>query len=205
MDLFLNTHPNEWGLPSSALLQSSFTGSESCLKAGARGLAPYASKAGGGAVEAYWSCCWAQVGSPKPDPPHPGTQGRGGVKTWRAFAGFPWACDHLLPAHTQLATFDPTKFELKRGWWVRSSSLRCSHRGGGMGKEEQGFTDSRLIETWWWHFDKTRDYFGWCVYPEKDTLFCMFEQMRHLSSTSLRRSQNILCYGATQRSSLSEI
>lgn len=85
---------------------------------------------------------------PKPDPPHPGTQGRGGVKTWRAFAGFPWACGHLLPAHTQLATFDPTKFELKRGRWVRSSSLRCRSGGGGGGtrKEEQRFMGSRLIK-----------------------------------------------------------
>lgn len=56
MDLFLNTRPNERGLPSSALLHFSFPGSESRLKAGACGLAPYASKAGGGAVEACWSC-----------------------------------------------------------------------------------------------------------------------------------------------------
>ncbi|AWP16335.1 Hypothetical protein SMAX5B_021988 [Scophthalmus maximus] len=47
-------------------------------------LAPYVSEAGGGAVEACWSCQSS-------------------------------ACHHLLPAPAQLATFDPTKFELKRG------------------------------------------------------------------------------------------
>lgn len=89
---------------------------------------------------------------PEPDPPHPGTQGRGGVKTWRAFAWSLWACNHLLPAYAQLATFDPTKFELKRGWWLRSSSLLWRSGGGvGGGEEEQRFTDSRWGETWWWH------------------------------------------------------
>lgn len=183
MDLFLNTHPNEQGLPSSALLQFSFLGSESCLKAGACGPAPSASKAGGGAVEACWSCHWAQVGSPSriPRPPHLGTQGRGGVKTWRAFAGFPWACDHLLSAHTQLATFDPTKFELKWGWWVRSSSLRCrsGRGGGGMRKEEQRFMASRLIKKKLGD-DTAAKYFGWWVYPGKGHIVV---QMRHLPST----------------------
>lgn len=69
MGLFLNTHPIERGLPSSALRQFSFPGLESSLKAGACGLAPYASKAGGGAVEACWSCHWAQVGPPSRIPP----------------------------------------------------------------------------------------------------------------------------------------
>lgn len=34
---------------------------------------------------------------PKPDPPHPGTQGRGGVKTWRAFAGSPLSMQPSAP------------------------------------------------------------------------------------------------------------
>lgn len=78
---------------------------------------------------------------PEPDPPHPGTQGRGGVKTWRVFAWSPWACNHLLPAPAQLATFDPTKFELKRGWWLRSSSLLW-RRGG----EERGRAEVHVLD-----------------------------------------------------------
>lgn len=87
---------------------------------------------------------------PEPDPPHPGTQGRGGVKTWRAFAWSPWACSHLLPAPAQLATFDPTKFELKRGWWQRSSSLLWRRRGGCRGRAEvHGLEMERtLVMTW---------------------------------------------------------
>lgn len=142
---------------------------------------------------------------PKPDPPHPGTQGRGGVKTWRAFAGFPWACGHLLPAHTQLATFDPTKFELKRGRWVRSSSLRCRSGGGGRGtrKEEQRFMGSRLIKKRLGD-DTITKYAntGCCLYPGKEHIVV---QMRHLPSTFVGRSLNFERYGATQRSSSSKI
>lgn len=91
---------------------------------------------------------------PEPDPPHPGTQGRGGVKTWRAFAWSLWACNHLLRAHAQLATFDPTKFELKRGWWLRSSSLlwRSGGRGEAGGRAEvHGLEMERnLVMTWQW-------------------------------------------------------
>lgn len=137
MDSFSCTHPNERGLPSPALPQFIFLRSEPQLKA------PMA----GAICEQSRGCCSGSLlvmplssgRFPEPDPPHPGTQGRGGVKTWRAFAWSPWACNHLLPAHAQLATFDPTKFELKRGWWLRSSSLLWRSGGReGRGRKSRG-------------------------------------------------------------------
>lgn len=153
MDSFSCTHPNEWGLPSPTLPQFIFLRSEPHLKAPMAGAICEQSR--GWCNGSLLVVPLSSGRFPKPDPPHPGTQGRGGVKTWRAFAWSLWACNHLLPAHAQLATFDPTKFELKRGWWLRSSSLLWRSGGGWKTEEEQGLTGPRLIETWQWHGNKS--------------------------------------------------
>jgi len=127
MDSFSYTHPNEWGLPSPALPQFIFLRSETQLKDPMAGAICEQSR--GWCSGSLLVMPLSSGRFPKPDPPHPGTRGRGGVKTWRAFAWSPCACNHLLPAPAQLATFDPTKFELKWGWWLRSSSLLW-RRGG---------------------------------------------------------------------------
>lgn len=144
MDSFPHTNPNESGspTPSCPLPQFIFLRSEPQLKAPMAGAIcePGRGWCGGSLLVMPLS----SGRFPEPDPPRPGTQGRGGVKTWRAFAWSPWACSHLLPAHTQLATFDPTKFELKRGRWLRSSSLfwrsqeRREKRGGGLQRKSRG-------------------------------------------------------------------
>lgn len=79
-------------------LSSSLHGSQPRTQLKAPGwLAPYVKRAGGRVVEAWWSCHWGSGTFPEPDPPRLGTRGRGGVKTWRAFAWSPWAGNHLLP------------------------------------------------------------------------------------------------------------
>ena len=128
MNSFSCTHPNEWGLPSPALQQFILLRSEPQRKTPVAGAICERSR--GWCSGSLLVMPLSSGRFPEPDPPHPGTQGRGGVKTWRAFAWSPWACNHLLPAPAQLATFDPTKFELKRGWWQRSSSLRWRSGGG---------------------------------------------------------------------------
>lgn len=180
MDSLSCTHPNEWGLPSPALPQFIFLRSEPHLKAPMAGAICEQSR--GWCSGSLLVMPLSSGRFPEPDPPHPGTQGRGGVKTWRAFAWSPWACNHLLPAHAQLATFDPTKFELKWGWWLRSSSLLWRSWGGGKREEEQRFTDSRLIETRWWHgneshFRKHAFSFTDVFQPKNNTLLWIFKQM----------------------------
>lgn len=117
-------------------------------------LAPYASDAGGWCSGSLLVMPLSSGRFYVPDPPpsHPpnaGTQGRGGVKTWRAFAWSLCACNHLLP------TPAPAGHLWSHQIWAKTSLMtevfqfvleKRREVGGERREEEQRFTDSMICE-----------------------------------------------------------